>query len=692
MRTSPRHSLSAVVVCFALLTGPPSAAQSGSGAAAQTPAPADQRPTFRTEANFVRVDAYPMKDGRPVLDLAASDFEVLEDGVLQKLDSFEHVVVRAAGPQTERIEPSSQREMQQAVANPRNRVFVIFLDAPHVDVASSHDIAEPIIRLINRILGPDDLVGIMMPGMGADQITLARRTEVTEQQLRDNWTWGGRNSLRQDDLEQTYAICYPIGSPFPARMVARKRERATLEALQDLVRYLHGIREERKAILAVTEGWLLFKPDPSLLALATDLAGNTDPVPSTPPVTVGPDGRLTTRDPRTIDHSACEADRQRLANIDDEEFLRQIVQEANRSNATFYPIDPRGLPAFDTPIYQGVPVSVDRVLLRTRQNAMRELADGTDGLAVMNSNDLDKGLKRISDDLTSYYLLGYYSSNTRLDGGFRTLKVRVKRPGVDVRARRGYRAATAAEVSAARRATASPAPDVARPMEAALGALSRMRPEARLRLYAAPEPSSGVIWIAGELQPSSGGRADEWGAGATADVQVTRGSASGTARVRIPPGARTFLTPVKLAGAGNGDVDIQARVSGEGGGAPATDSIVLAAAEGTARPLLYRRGPTTGNQQQPTADLRFTRADRVHLELPVGADVKAGAGRLLDRAGQPLGIPVTLAERRDEGSGQRWLTADVVLAPLAPGDYVVELGTAQGTAEARVLTAIRVVR
>ena len=44
---------------------------------------------------------------------------------------------------------------------------------------------------------------------------------------------------------------------------------------------------------------------------------------------------------------------------------------------------------------------------------MRTLADATDGIAVMDTNDLDKGLRKISDDLTSYYLLGYYSTNAQ---------------------------------------------------------------------------------------------------------------------------------------------------------------------------------------------------------------------------------------------------------------------------------------
>ena len=89
---------------------PPPAPQPPPG---QAPSP-EQRPTFRTGANFVRVDVYPTHDGQPVQDLTAADFEVLEDGARQKIDTFEHVVVSPAGPQTERIEPSSQREIAPA--------------------------------------------------------------------------------------------------------------------------------------------------------------------------------------------------------------------------------------------------------------------------------------------------------------------------------------------------------------------------------------------------------------------------------------------------------------------------------------------------------------------------------------------------------------------------------------------------
>ena len=129
-----------------------------------------------------------------------------------------------------------------------------------------------------------------------------------------------------------------------------------------------------------------------------------------------------------------------LANIDDEDYLRRLTEDANRNNASFYPVDPRGLEVFETDIGPEAPPSltVDREMLRRRLDGLRTLADATDGMAVVDTNNLEKGLLRIADDLTSYYLLGYYSTNTRLDGQFRKITVKVKRPGVDVRARRGY--------------------------------------------------------------------------------------------------------------------------------------------------------------------------------------------------------------------------------------------------------------
>jgi hypothetical protein len=75
-------------------------------------------------------------------------------------------------------------------------------------------------------------------------------------------------------------------------------------------------------------------------------------------------------------------------------------------------------------------------------------------------NDMRKGLARIADDLQAYYVLGYYTTNTKWDGGIR--KISVKRQGKTIRARRQYRAPTEDEIAAMSRAAAPAPPEGAR--------------------------------------------------------------------------------------------------------------------------------------------------------------------------------------------------------------------------------------
>jgi hypothetical protein len=124
---------------------------------------------------------------------------------------------------------------------------------------------------------------------------------------------------------------------------------------------------------------------------------------------------------------------------------------------SFYPVNAMGLKAFDRPIDDdgptegevqalgvrahrgedpffpgGNPLVVNDAMIAQRTDNLQSLAENTDGLAVVRTNDIDAGIQRIVDDLSSYYLLGYYSTG-RLDGRYRTITVRVKRPRVDVR-------------------------------------------------------------------------------------------------------------------------------------------------------------------------------------------------------------------------------------------------------------------
>ena len=71
-------------------------------------------------------------------------------------------------------------------------------------------------------------------------------------------------------------------------------------------------------------------------------------------------------------------------------------------------------------------------------DTLRVLADQTDGRAIVNRNDLAVGMKQIMRDSSAYYLIGYNSSQAPVDGKFHEINVRVKRPGVEVRSRKGY--------------------------------------------------------------------------------------------------------------------------------------------------------------------------------------------------------------------------------------------------------------
>jgi hypothetical protein len=164
----------------------------------------------------------------------------------------------------------------------------------------------------------------------------------------------------------------------------------------------------------------------------------------------------------------------------------------------------------------------------------------------------------------------------------------------------------------------------------------------------------------------------------------------------LKPGERTFLVKLDLPPGGSGSLDIRARLSSAAGTSPPlTDAVRLELESSATRGLLFRRGPTTGNRILPAADARFMRTERARIEIPLGPgprDGKPGAGRLIDRGGLTTKVPVVVGERTDEGTGQRWITADVTLAPLSPGDYAIEVVIAKEAGDEPVLTAIRVVR
>ena len=679
-------------------TQPPQPPATQSPAAGQPAAPQEepQLPRFRGGTNLVRLDAYVSANGAAVTDLTADDFEVFEDDKPQKVEGFELVRARGPGANTDTVSspnPNSTQEQREAAQDPSARVFVVFVDNWHVSLGGSARSSEPIAAFLDKVVGPGDLVGVMTPDISAENITLTRRGTGIDRMLRDAWTFGQRDRLNTlDPHEQDIKACYPEAgstSGIAQEMIDRLREQKTLRALDGMIRYLDGLREERKFVVLLSEGWILFRRSDQL---ARPL-GSTPPG-GAQPVGVGGDGRLTTQsDPRNgaaAGIEGCERERVMLSYIDHELEVRQLAQRANRANVSFYPVDPRGLTAFDESLGAARPRSPeeDRQRLGARQDALKTLAEQTDGAWVLNTNDTAGGLTKILADTSSYYLLSYYSTNPKLDGRFRRITVNVKRPDTEVRSRPGYLAPTESEaraaggVSGGGPAGTRPAPSasVSRALDALLP--GRANQAVRIQAIALADKVRAVI----ELDPVTL-KLPEWQTGGTLQLSIEseKGGAPTTIEVPFQAGQRSVVVegPDEALAPGRYTLRAEARSERSGSSVRVSTDVVVAAAGATisSRTLPLRRGPTTGLAYVPTADPRFRRTERIRLEVPILKDGPVTAtGRVLTREGQPLPLQVTTTERTDDKSGARYLVAEVTLAPLAQGDFVLELTAGKDTA------------
>lgn len=645
-------------------------------------------PRFRAGTNLVRVDAYVSKDDVAITDLKAEDFEVYEDDKLQTVESFQLVTARPPIPQSERINPTNVRDMSQEVQDAA-RVFTLFFDRFFVSLSGSYHARKPIIETLDRVIGEDDLVGVMTPEMSPTAITYSRKTTSIEKAVTDTWYWGTRDRAvsTQTPQEEAIAVCYPDQPDIVGEMIARLREQQTLDALEGLIIHLEGLRPERKFVMVFTEGWPLYRPNESLARVVYNRIPTGDPL-GTDPRTGGL--RRGSDDPQTGYRTQESCDRQRtmLAYTDHETEFRELLQRANRANVSFYPIDARGLIVFDTPISWGVPPSVDATWLRKRHDDLRMMADQTDGHAVLDTNDVSGSMRKIFADVGSYYLMSYYSTNQRLDGRFRRIRVEVKRADVNVRARPGYLAPTEAE---ARRAGAvststsnakAPPPTVTR----ALDSLAPARGNLPLRVQAAGAP--GTIRAVVELDPATV-KQPEWLSGGTLKMTFApersqgsiQGAKSQTLTVAIEPGQRSIPIDGTEQPLAAGRYSVRAELTPRAGRLPiqlTTFATVPAdtAPVGTAA-LAARRGPSTGLAYVPTADPRFRRTERLRIEVPVAGEGFTGTGRLLTREGQPLQVVVNVTTRAD-AKGKHLAVGEAALAPLAAGEYVLELSLTNG--------------
>jgi len=336
---------------------------------------------------------------------------------------------------------------------------------------------------------------------------------------------------------------------------------------------------------------------------------------------------------------------------------RDAIRAATRNNVAIYPVDPSGL-------------RVGRRSSIRRSAGLRDIAHETGGLAVVNTNNFSGGFERIVRDNSTYYLLGYYPAVDHGDGKFHAIDVRVNRPGARVvRARERY--------FAPERAATFAVEALPTPTELAVSTLDDLDPRDPLRLRTTawlPTEGRGTLWIVGEIDGQTR-RGREWASGITADVTVQAGDSTQVfaTTLELDDRASRFVlrTPGDVA-IGPGDYVVRTRLrGGDNAMLSQIDRITIAAGPVTiGEGVLWRRPATVGSVLVQTADPRFRRTEQLRLELPTSSDAPAAA-RMLDRTGAPLQVPVDVSVRQE--NGVRWIVADLLLTPLAPGDYAIEV-------------------
>jgi VWFA-related protein len=347
-------------------------------------------------------------NGKFVATLSQRDFEVLEDGKPQQITIFSLVnlpVERAVRPlfASKPIEP----DVQNNLSGSDGRVYLIVLDDLHVQALRATRVKMAARQFVERYMGANDMAAIVHTSGRADasqEFTSNRRLllnaidKFSGRKVRSSLM--GRLEAEQMTRGQRDAN-EKINDPDAAERAYQARN--TLDSLKAFADVMAGVRGRRKVMLYFSEGVDYDINDP-----------------------------FTNRDATTIMDST-----------------RDAIAAATRANVSIYGIDARGLGAGldDTIEIQSFPddptLGLDTNALhnevRLGQDSLRVLSDETGGFAHVNSNDLAGAFRRVVDESSSYYVLGYYPVNDRRDGRFRKISVRVaSQPGLTVTARRGY--------------------------------------------------------------------------------------------------------------------------------------------------------------------------------------------------------------------------------------------------------------
>ena len=400
---------------------------------ASTQAPeTGQQPTFATGTARVMLDVVVRdKKGRPVLDVRADEIEVAEEGIRQTIEDFKRIEI---------LPPTGAAGAAPAQADATRQLSLVTLVFDQLGETGRRLAQRAAEAFLEKGLRANTFVAVfrvdqrlaMMQAFTNDRARLkdaiARSTSGTYAGVTDE-----KAALEQAmaELERTQAVASATG-PGAASQGGGFASRAQAQALSNMLRMANALQRQQMGtsslypLIALVKGQQTLAGRKTLMYLSErlDVPPNLDAV------------------------------------------FRSVISEANRANVSVYTIDARGLSteqelagardalaeaqrvSQETMESRGAgAVSKDEVKLSETaesslrasvEGVLRDLAEGTGGFAIANTNNFKPGAEKIASDIAGYYQLSYVPPPSPFDGRFRRIEVRVNRRDVVVQARSGY--------------------------------------------------------------------------------------------------------------------------------------------------------------------------------------------------------------------------------------------------------------
>jgi VWFA-related protein len=410
----------------------------------------------QVEVNIVNVEVYVTdSDGKPVPGLQRNDFEVREDGKAMAVTNFEAfwqpVAATAAAPSPTSGRPAVPERAAAPAAEPLH--LVVYIDNGFLHPAHRNRVLRQLRDFLGRLRPEDEvMLATADPGLhiripfSRDRAALARSLEEIEKlsSLGLSNAAAKRQALAQifeiRDVNSHQLINRPCDDEIarPAHAYADATRAEVLRALNVmtvLVGSLSGI-PGRKALLLVSDG-MPVTPGEEIFQVLAEICGASTS--GSTEARTGGNG---------FDLGGLYDERQAVLDAQSyntTQSFATFTAHANAQRVTLYTLQASGLQGgaaadADFGVNERIAQlpSVARVETANLENSLTVLASDTGGRAILNANDLRPDLARMQEDFASYYSLAYTPPHNG-DGREHRIEVRVKRPGLRVRSRRGYR-------------------------------------------------------------------------------------------------------------------------------------------------------------------------------------------------------------------------------------------------------------